>query len=70
MPVKVQVPKKAAAVRFFLHPVGKTIIVIFVLSLTAALSVFTYYYVKYSRLIEAKLATGTFQNTSMIFAAP
>ncbi len=31
---------------------------------------FTYYYVKYSRLIEAKLAAGPFANTSMLFAAP
>ena len=70
MPVKVQVSKRAAAVRFMLHPVGKTLIAIFVLSLTAALLLFTYYYVKYSRLIEAKLAAGPFQNTSMLFAAP
>ena len=40
------------------------------MSLTAALAVFTYYYVKYSRLIEAKLAAGPFANTSMLFAAP
>lgn len=70
VPVKVQVPKKAAAVRFFLHPVGKLIILTCLLTLTGAVLVFTYYYVKYSRLIEAKLAAGTFQNTSMIFAAP
>ena len=32
--------------------------------------VFTFYYVKYSRLIETKLAAGPFANTSMLFAAP
>jgi len=57
-------------VRFFLHPLGKTLLVVVTLSLTVALGVFTYYYVKYSRLIEAKLAGGPFGNTSMLFAAP
>ena len=70
MAVKVQVPKKASAVRFVLHPAGKIILVLLVLGITTALAVFTYYYVKYSRLIESKLAAGPFANTSMLFAAP
>jgi penicillin-binding protein 1B len=68
--VKVQVPKKASAVRFALHPVGKILLVLLVLGFTTGLAAFTYYYVKYSRLIEAKLAAGPFANTSMLFAAP
>jgi hypothetical protein len=56
--VKVQVPKKASAVRFFLHPAGKTLLAVFALLLTTAVIVFTYYYAKYSRLIEAKLNAG------------
>jgi penicillin-binding protein 1B len=68
--VKVQVPKKAAAVRFVLHPVGKILLVLFVLAFTTGFGVFTYYYVKYSRLIESKLTAGPFANTSMLFAAP
>ncbi|HYL37185.1 MAG TPA: PBP1A family penicillin-binding protein [Bryobacteraceae bacterium] len=70
MAVKVQVPKKASAVRFVLHPAGKIILAVLVLSVTAAMAVFTYYYVSYSRRIEAKLAAGPFANTSMLFAAP
>ena len=70
MAVKVQVPKKAALVRFFLHPAGKITLGVAALLLIAALGIFTFYYVKYSRLIEAKLAAGPFGNTSMIFAAP
>lgn len=70
MAVKVQVPKKASAVHFALHPIGKILLVLIVLSVTAAAGVFTYYYAKYSRLIEAKLAAGPFANTSMLFAAP
>ena len=70
MAVKVQVPKKASAVHFALHPVGKILLVLVVLGITAGLGVFTYYYAKYSRLIETKLAAGPFANTSMLFAAP
>ena len=57
--VRVQVPKKASAVRFALHPVGKILLVLLVLAFTTGLGVFTYYYVKYSRLIETKLAAGS-----------
>jgi len=57
-------------VRFALHPVGKILLVLLVLAVTTGFGVFTYYYVKYSRLIETKLAAGPFANTSMLFAAP
>ena len=56
--------------RFVLHPVGKVLLILLVLGLTTGFGVFTYYYVKYSRLIESKLAAGPFANTSMLFAAP
>src|SRR5271170_3212023 len=70
VPVKVQAPKKASAVRHAMHPLGKIFLVLLVLGFTTGLAVFTFYYVKYSRLIEAKLAAGPFANTSMLFAAP
>ncbi|HTS47109.1 MAG TPA: PBP1A family penicillin-binding protein [Bryobacteraceae bacterium] len=70
MAVKVQVPKKASAVRFFLRPGGKVLIAILALVITAGLGVFTYYYSYYSHRIEAKLAAGPYANTSMLFAAP
>ena len=56
--------------RFALHPIGKILLVLLVLCFTTGLAVFTFYYVKYSRLIETKLAAGPFANTSMLFAAP
>lgn len=34
------------------------------------LGVFTFYYVRYSHLIDRKLRAGPFQSTSMVFAAP
>ena len=68
--VKVQVPRKGLLVRMFTHPVGKTLIAVFVLAANSILSVSAYYYLKYSKLIESKLAAGPFANTSMLFAAP
>src|ERR1700689_1900676 len=53
-----------------MHPLGKIFLVLLVLGFTTGLAVFTFYYVKYSRLIEAKLAPGPFANTSMLFAGP
>lgn len=70
MAVKVRVPKKASGKRLALHPVVKVLLILLVLVFTTGLAVFTHYYVKYSRLIEAKLAAGPFANTSMLFAAP
>ncbi|HEX6895669.1 MAG TPA: transglycosylase domain-containing protein, partial [Bryobacteraceae bacterium] len=70
MAVKVQVPKKASAVHFFLRPAGKILIAVVAVLITAAVAVFTYYYSYYSHRIEAKLAAGPYANTSMLFAAP
>jgi penicillin-binding protein 1B len=68
--VKVQVHRKALLVRFLLNPWGKAFLLTFILASTAALGVGTYYYVKYSRLLEAKLKAGPFANTAMLFGAP
>jgi len=62
--VKVKAPKKARKVHFLMRPVGKILLLTITLSVTIGLGVFTYYYVKYSRLIETKLASGPFTNTS------
>ena len=40
------------------------------LSAILGLGVFTYFYAKYSRLIDQKLRAGPFANTAKIFAAP
>jgi penicillin-binding protein 1B len=68
--VRIQVPKKAALVRFILHPWGKALVLGFIIINTLLLALFTYSYVKYSRQIDEKLARGPFANTSMLFAAP
>src|SRR5437899_12525286 len=68
--LKVRVSKNARLTRFIMGPAGKIVLVSFILLITAGVLSFTYYYVKYSRLIDQKLTGGPFANTSKIFAAP
>jgi penicillin-binding protein 1B len=68
--VRIQIPKKAALVRFVLHPWGRAFLIIFFAFNTLALLAFTFYYARYARLIEQKLLAGPLANTSMLFAAP
>jgi penicillin-binding protein 1B len=68
--VKVQVPKKTRLLRFLVHPAGKAVLAVVLLLAIAFVAVFSYTWVKYSKLINAKLGAGPFANTSMLFAAP
>jgi penicillin-binding protein 1B len=68
--VKVRVPKNARFTRFVLGRLGKFVLVGSVLLVTVWVLGFTFFYVKYSRLIDQKLRGGPFINTSKIFAAP
>ena len=53
-----------------LSPWGRSILIAFLLINTIGLLTFTYYYAKYNRVIEQKLAAGPYANTSMVFGAP
>jgi len=55
-------------VRFLLSPFGKVLLVLLALGITFGTIGFTYYYVKYSRLIDEKLRTP-FTDTSKIYAS-
>jgi penicillin-binding protein 1B len=68
--LKLHIPAGARLSRLLLHPVGKALMLIVLLVGTAILAGFTYYYVKFARLIDAKLASGPYQRAAMIFAAP
>jgi len=68
--VKVRVPRDARLARFIMGPFGKALLAGVVLVVTAGVLGFTYFYVKYSRLIDEKLRAGPFANTSKIYAAP
>ena len=68
--MKVRVPKQARLARFLLSTTGKVLLVCTALVTVSGLGVFTYFYTKYSHLIDVKLRQGPFANTSKIFAAP
>src|SRR5437870_5630092 len=54
---------------FLLSLPGKILLVLLILGVTLGTVGFTYYYVKYSRLIDQKLKAGPFTDTSKIYAA-
>ena len=55
---------------FFTSAIGLTILgVVFAIFLTTG-GIFTYYYIKYSRMIDARLSGKVLQNTTQIFSAP
>ena len=68
--VKVRVAKNAALARFLLGPVGRILIASVALLAVVGIGVFTFLYVKYSRLIDEKLKAGPFAATAKIYAAP
>ena len=70
MAVRLQIPRKALLVRFLVSPWGKAFLLAFVLTVTIGLAVFTYYYEKYARVIEGRLHSGVFANTSLLYASP
>ncbi|OLE47419.1 MAG: hypothetical protein AUG46_06540 [Acidobacteria bacterium 13_1_20CM_3_58_11] len=55
---------------FFTSNIGLTILGTIFVSFLAAGGVFIYYYVKYSRMIDARLSGNVLQNTTQIFSAP
>jgi penicillin-binding protein 1B len=68
--MKVRVPKNAALAQFFLKPFGRVLVLSLSLVVVLCLAAFTYFYTRYSRLIDAKLSAGPFTNTAKLFAAP
>jgi len=52
------------------HPVGRVVLAASAGLVLLAFGLFTYYWLKYSRLIDEKLRAGPFQSTSMVFSAP
>jgi len=67
---KFKVPRSAKLTRFFVHPAGKFFLAFLVTLLILGTMAISYYYVKYSRLIDEKFRSGPFAGTSRVFAAP
>ena len=68
--MKVRIPRRAGVARFFLRPPGRFLLIGFTLCVILGLGAFTFFYARYSRLIDQKLSAGPFANTAKIFAAP
>jgi penicillin-binding protein 1B len=68
--VRVRIPANAFLARFFFSGFGKFLLSFVALSAILCGGVFTYYYIQYSKLIDAKLKAGPFTTTSRIYAAP
>lgn len=68
--MKVRVRSNTRLTGFFFGRLGTVLLASVALVTVAGLGVFTYYYAKYSRLIDQKLSAGPFARTSKIFAAP
>jgi penicillin-binding protein 1B len=62
--------RKSFLVRFLLSRWGQAFVVSGVVLLGVGVGLFFYYYIKYGRLIEEKLADGPFNSTSLLYAAP
>ena len=75
MAIKVKIPhqtkpRKSSGKFSFSHPLVKLALVAFVLSALALLGVFAYYYVKYDRIVEARIRGPIFSTSAKIFARP
>ena len=70
VPVRIQIPRRARWVRMLVGPAGRIAIGVCAGLTLVLLITFTFYYVRYSRLIDRKLRQGPFQSTSMVFSAP
>jgi penicillin-binding protein 1B len=68
--LRLRIPIGARLTRFLLHPLGRAALLVALSLGVTTLVGFTYYYVKYARLIDTKLRAGPFQSAAMIFAAP
>jgi penicillin-binding protein 1B len=68
--VKVKISKNSLPVRFFLSRWGKILFFTCAAVFCAAVGVFVFYYNKYANMIDQRLRTGVFANTSVLYAAP
>jgi penicillin-binding protein 1B len=55
---------------FFTSIIGLTILAVLLAVFLTTVGAFTYYYIKYSRMITARLSGHVLQNTTQIFSAP
>src|SRR3954469_1715926 len=67
---RLRIPKNALLVRFFLHPAGKTLLIVLASLLIASTAAFVHYYNFYAHLIDERLRGGAYTATARIYASP
>lgn len=67
---KVKIRPGTLIARILLSPFGRVMLAAAMLIVISALGVFTFYYVKYSKLIDQKLKAGPFTQTARVYATP
>jgi penicillin-binding protein 1B len=68
--MRLRIPGNSALTKFFLGPIGRVLIMGSALCTILVMAAFIYFYARYSRVIDEKLAAGPFANNAKIFAAP
>jgi penicillin-binding protein 1B len=68
--MRLRIPGNSALTKFFLGPVGRIFIMGGALCTILVMGAFIYFYARYSKVIDEKLAAGPFANNARIFAAP
>ena len=70
MAVRLRISKNSAVFRILKNPWGRAFIVTFLLLGMTAVGVFSYFYLYYSRMVDAELRSGVFSNATLLYAAP
>ena len=70
MAIKIRIPRVKGFRNSLKSPLVRAGIAIFLICCTALFGVFTYYYVKYQKIIDKRLSGQVFANTAKIYAQP
>jgi penicillin-binding protein 1B len=68
--MRLRIPRGSGLTRVILGPAGRIVLIVFAVLVVLTLGTFTFFYAKYSRLIDVKLRAGVFANTAKIYGAP
>ena len=75
VPIKLKIPKRHRSAprgrRYFLHdPIFRAALLVFVVLAITAGAAFTYYYIKFDRIVDQKFKGSVFSNSAKIYAIP
>jgi len=70
MAVKLRISRNSAAFRILKSAWGRTFVIAFLVLGMTATGVFAYYYLHYSRMVDAELRAGVLSSATLLYAAP